>query len=229
MHFLQKTVWTFWIINLIIFLGFMGFLIYQWAQENIKDNIKNQVVQITTPAKIIPHGENTPAIFEENQNSEEKFWIGTIISNTQIITAAHVVWNIWDSVTIRLPNKKDISATVEQVDPINDIALIGFSETLDFEIKEIKVWKIPRVGFSEKNYFFPQNIQLLDIKIANYFSTKSINKQEFSQLITIESPFITGESGTALFDENNNIIAIAILADEKNTYFSQLQYSDILK
>lgn len=207
----------------------MSYLIFQWSQENIKESIKNQIVQITTPAKIIPHGENTPAIFEENQKSEEKFWIGTIINSNQIITAAHVVWNLWDSVIIKLPDRKEIPAVVEQIDPINDIALISFSETLDFEIKRIKVWKIPQVSFSEKDYFFPQNIHLLDIKIANYFSTKSINKQEFSQLITIESPFITGESGTALFDKNNNIIAIAILADEKNTYFSQLQYSDIVK
>ncbi|MDD2907110.1 MAG: serine protease [Candidatus Gracilibacteria bacterium] len=204
------------IFNSILIVGI--FIVFFLNQTN--NSINNNVVKIVKESEIVKNDDNPKGIFGDEKNLDKNILSGLFINKNTIITAAHGVNNTDSIYEIydKIGNKYD--AKLIKKDTINDYAILEIN--IDFKnFKKINIEKNINIG--EEIYQFGYNETNNDFKMKKGTITK-INGNK----ITTNIVFLEGNSGSPIYNKNNDLIGIAIEVDEKNNVGYFLKISDFV-
>lgn len=197
------------VIIISIILNIIFAISYFFIKKIFFSNIspENNIVKVIKKAEII---ESNSTIVTNNKNISENILSGFFINNNTIITAFH--WTNWENADYEIIdiNWNKYSWKLISQDKINDIAFIKIENKYNL-FKNIKINKNIKVW---ENIY---SISILDWKKTKYWKIIDIK----NNIITSNILFNSWESGSPLFNENWEIIAINLEIDtEKNLWFS---------
>lgn len=194
------------------------FIVFFLNQTN--NSINNNVVKIVKESEIVKNDDNPKWIFWDEKNLDKNILSGLFINKNTIITAAHWVNNTDSIYEIydKIWNKYD--AKLIKKDTINDYAILEIN--IDFKnFKKINIEK--NINIWEEIYQFWYNETNNDFKMKKWTITK-INWNK----ITTNIVFLEWNSGSPIYNKNNDLIWIAIEVDEKNNVWYFLKISDFV-
>jgi hypothetical protein len=198
----------------------MVYIIQNGINNTDSQNIIERQVQIHTPTKIINTSEDTKRIIWENIDPNQKNWKWFIIDKSQIITAAHVVWQINDTVEVILHNWEKIPAQVSKIDSNLDIALLTINTPHTETYTLLPNTTTNDVSLIDNAYYIIKNNKKQNIQLENFKSNKTINHISYTGLLVSKNMVNPWDSGSILLNKQNELFWILIGKDADYSYYT---------
>lgn len=164
-----------------------------WKEKRNFENIKKNIVQIHSPARII----DLPPEINSIEHTSEIFVNGIFLSWDTVITVNHGIWKITTNVEIKDMFGKVTTGKVIYNNEEKDFALIQIQAEKTRNIalpftKNIEIWAKVK-SYSIRDGFHIYNGKVLDIKEGKIYT---------------DIPLSPGDSGSLLINEQGEIIGM---------------------